>query len=287
MTNPPALGASLYVPATHPKLGAVLQGPLRSIIVCTEDALAEADLQQGLHALAQVLPNLPCGDVQRFVRVRNPALLQAVLALPHVDRLTGFVLPKITANNFGDYEALLLNTTFALMPTLETREVFDDSAMQALRQRLLNSPLKDRILALRIGGNDLMALLGLRRPKHTTLYQTPMGLVIARLVCCFRPYGFGLTAPVFETLDNPQLLAEELEQDLAQGLIGKTAIHPDQVPAIDRCYRVQPEDMRVAERLLSPDCPAVFKMANRMCELATHKTWAEQVVQRAKVFGVG
>ena len=79
--------------------------------------------------------------------------------------------------------------------------------------------MRDRILALRIGGNDLLALLGLRRPRQMTIYRTPLGPVIGKLVTTFRPYGFVLTGPVFEHLDTPALLAQEVEEDLAHGMV--------------------------------------------------------------------
>ena len=41
-----------------------------------------------------------------------------------------------------------------------------------------------------IGGNDLLNLLGLRRQRGHTLYETPLGAVIARLVTTFKPHGF-------------------------------------------------------------------------------------------------
>jgi citrate lyase beta subunit len=40
---------------------------------------------------------------------------------------------------------------------------------------------------LRIGGNDLMKLIGIRRPRDRTIYQTPIGYVIANLVTIFKP----------------------------------------------------------------------------------------------------
>jgi len=139
---------------------------------------------------------------------------------------------------------------------------------------------------LRIGGNDLLALLGMRRPRHVTLYRTPIGAVISRLVTTFRPYGFLLTAPVFEYLDNPALLAEEMREDLAHGLAGKTAIHPSQVALIEQHYRVRDADIEVALKIMSETCPAVFRMQDSMCEVATHKAWAHGVVEQARMFGV-
>lgn len=43
-----------------------------------------------------------------------------------------------------------------MMPTLETEEVYDVIKMQALANELSSHDCRDRIIALRIGGNDLM-----------------------------------------------------------------------------------------------------------------------------------
>ena len=53
--------------------------------------------------------------------------------------------------------------------------------MVELRPGSEGQNLNQRIIALRIGGNDLMGCLGLRRNPATTLYNTPMGYVIPML----------------------------------------------------------------------------------------------------------
>jgi citrate lyase beta subunit len=154
-------------------------------------------------------------------------------------------------------------------------------------RHLLEAPgVRNHILCLRIGGNDLLALLGLRRPRQGTIYRTPLGPLIARLVTIFRPWGFALTAPVFEHLDNPALLDQEVQEDLAYGMVGKTAIHPDQVPLIERHYRVGAHDMEVALKIVDESSPAVFRMHDSMCEVATLRGWAHNVIEQAGVFGV-
>lgn len=290
-----ALGAALYVPATHQHLMELADGQrlpqVRTLILCTEDAVAERDLSYALFNLSVALLNMRPGGAggcatARFVRVRSAAVLERVLAMPGSDKLDGFVIPKATRHNLGAYWQLVRHTRHVLMPTLETAEVFDDGEMQLLR-RLLQAPeLAPRILALRIGGNDLLALLGLRRPRHLTIYRTPLGPVIGRLATTFAPYGFALSAPVFEHMDLPELLAQEVAEDLAHGLSGKTAIHPSQVAPIEAHYRVTRADLQSAEAILAPDCPAVFAMHDSMCEVATHRLWAERTVERARLFGV-
>lgn len=290
MLNTKLMGASLYVPANHKDLADIANGDklqnARSLIFCTEDSVADSELSYALFNLSVALLNMrPDAAAERFVRVRNPDVMARVLAMPGADKLTGFVIPKATRYNFDSYFRQVRDTRHLLMPTLETAEVFNDWEMRQFR-RLLEAPgVRSRILALRIGGNDLLALLGLRRPRNMTIYRTPLGAVIARLVTTFRPYGFLLTAPVFEHMDNPDLLDQEVEEDLVYGMVGKTAIHPDQIELIERHYRVRPNDLEAARAILDVDSPAVFKMHDSMCEVATHRAWAERTVAQASVFG--
>lgn len=285
-----SLGASLYVPANHKNLAAIANGEklpqVRSLIFCLEDSIADRELSWSLFNLSVVLANMRL-DVaaDRFVRVRNPEVLERVLAMPGADKLTGFVLPKITRHNFDSYWRLLRHTEHLVMPTLETAEAFDDAEMQGLRAALEAPGVRHRILALRIGGNDLLALLGLRRPRGMTLYRTPLGPVIARLVTTFRPYGFMLTAPVFEYLDLPALLDQEVLEDLAHGMIGKTAIHPTQIAPIEQHFKVTAHDLAVARAILDASSPAVFRMHDAMQEVATHRAWAERTIERSRLFG--
>lgn len=291
MVNGQLLGATLYVPATHPDLLAIANqaklAQLRSVIFCTEDAVAERELGHALVNLGATLQQMKGGGaLQRFVRVRDLGVMERVLAMPGAAKLSGFVLPKATRANLPAYGKLVRDTGHQLMPTLETVEVFQESEMHQLRMLLEEPELRSRILALRIGGNDLFALLGMRRPRGVSIYRTPLGPVIARLATTFMPYGFVLTAPVFEYLDNPALLEQEVAEDLAHGMVGKTAIHPDQVALIERHYQVLPNDVEVATRIMDVASPAVFQMDQSMCEVATHMPWARSVIERASRFGV-
>lgn len=285
------LGASLYVPATRADLDLISRGErlaqMRSLIFCTEDAVNDSELGFALDNLRNALATMRClSPRMRFVRVRNPAVLAAVLAMPGVEGLDGFVLPKATRAVLPEYLSLLRGHHHLIMPTLETREVFEEHEMIALRRMLERDTVRERVLTLRIGGNDLFSLLGMRRPRGRTLYQTSLGLIIARLVTTFRPSGLNLSAPVFEYLEDTQTLQREVEEDLAHGLIGKTAVHPDQVPIIEACYRVHAADLEMAELILSQDAPAVFRMHDAMCEPATHRNWAQRLCKSASCFGL-
>jgi citrate lyase beta subunit len=216
----------------------------------------------------------------RFVRVRNPEVLIWLLSTPGVEKLDGFVLPKVERSNVDLYMNLVQGSQFLVMPTLETREVFDPQKMTQLRDHILERGWEKHILALRIGGNDLLSILDIRRPRDRTLYRTPLGYTIAQIVTLYKPYGFKITAPVFEHIDRPELLKKELSEDIAHGLVGKTAIHPSQLSIIDAAYRISPADLEAARRILQGE-QAVFQFDGSMCELATHTSWAYHIVEQA------
>ena len=285
------LGAPLYMPGNRRDILEIANGEkypwLRAMIFCTEDAVLQADVDSCVRHLGLCLQGFKNTTQQyRFIRVRNPDVLGRLLALPDIDKIDGFVLPKFTEDVFNDYLDQLRDTTFKVMPTLETKEVFNVNAMTNLCQGLLQSDMAENVLMLRIGGNDLMNLLGLRRERASTIYETPLGHIIAQLVTIFTPYGFSLSAPVFEYLDDPHTLLREMKMDLAYGLIGKTAIHPTQVPMIEEAFKVNIEDYEMALSLSDLDAPAVFRMHDAMCEVATHQQWATQILSRQQCYGL-
>lgn len=282
------LGASLYVPGTHGQLLAVANREkypfLRSVILCTEDAVLPQHLPEALQNIQRVLKDLQDTDLKVFIRPRNIVVLQTLLDFEGIEKVQGFVLPKVEPQNLPLWMGTLKGTAFSIMPTLETRTVFDRSALEELRSMLLAQ--QHRVLSLRIGGNDLLGLLNMRRSRGVSAYQTPLGSLINQLVLHFKPYGFNLSAPVYDFTDDADTLIQETRMDLQYGLFGKTAIHPSQVPIIESLYRVTSTDLEMARAILATDAPAVFKFGDAMCEPATHSNWAQQVLDRFEVYGM-
>ena len=288
------LGATLYVPATRSDLFEIVTGRrhphLRSSVVCLEDSIHPADLPLALSQLKALLARLARDDDRAgsrppvFVRPRDEHMLARILDLPGIDRIAGFVIPKATADTLPAYLRHLAADAHMLMPTLETREVFDQAEMRRLRDQLLS--VEHRILAIRIGGNDLLHNIGARRSAVRTAYQGPLGVTIAELVTTFLPYGFALSAPVFEHFARPDLLREEVACDIEHGLLSKTAIHPAQIAIIQDAYRVAAHELAEARAILSEERSGVFALNGSMCEPATHHRWARSIVARGQAYGV-
>lgn len=293
--SPFALGATLYMPATRHDLldvvfGRKIEG-LRSLVVCLEDAVAERDVAASLVNLKSLLKGIqalggrPVKAPLLFIRPRDATMAAALNDWPLIDHVDGFVAPKLDMSSLRAWEGAMSHPNLLLMPTLETAAVYDPNAMVELRDALQGG-LYGRIIALRIGGNDLMGCLGVRRSPAHTLYNSPMSYVIPMLCGIMGAAGFALTAPVFERLDNQALLEEELALDITHGLVGKTAIHPSQIATIHRALRVSVEDLNSARLILSDDAAAVFKHGGAMCEPATHWKWAKNILERAHWHGV-
>ena len=96
-----SLGASLYVPANHKDLAEIANGDLipqaRSLIFCTEDAIADRELSYSLFNLSVVLANMRvdvaadrffAGVAEHTLRGRIPGLDDPVQRLAD-DRVIG------------------------------------------------------------------------------------------------------------------------------------------------------------------------------------------------------
>lgn len=290
------LGASMYSPATLDVETLVSIGDgekyplLRSTIYDTEDSVRNDELYRALQNLKHMLPRLhPEKGPLRFIRVRSPDVLGKIIRMQNIERIDGFVLPKITADNLTLYLANLRDgNQFSLMPTLETIEAFDDHEMRRLRKVMLEPSVRDRILCLRIGGNDLNGLLKVRRPVTRTIYDTAVGSLIKELARTFIPHGFGMTSVVFEgsAAEHLEVLKKEVELDLLQGLLGKTVVHPAQIAVVERGMAVSQQELQEAHAIADREAKAVFKSGDRMCEPATHRSWAGLTIERAQVYGV-
>ncbi|WP_131770965.1 HpcH/HpaI aldolase/citrate lyase family protein [Candidatus Protofrankia californiensis] len=185
----------------------------------------------------------------------------------------------------------------------------------------------DIVLAVRIGATDLCGLFGLRRDRDLTIYDIAVVRdCIADIVnVCGRGGEHVVSGPVWEYFAQPErlfvsslrvtpfeeadlvddsadgarmrsrLVSADLDRlirevvlDKANGLLGKTVIHPSHVPAVHALHVATHEEYTDAMTILADNVGGVrpSHYANKMNELRPHRTWAEGVLRRARAFGV-
>jgi len=283
------LGATLYIPIIHKNLELILTREkysyLKSIVICLEDSTALSDMPSGMKRLKSIVKNFEINDLKVFIRPRNINNLKEILNFKHIERIDGFALAKFDANNIAEYLSIFIQQNhFYIMPILETRDVFNNLKLQDIFKEL--TPFKEQILVIRIGGEDILSMLGMMRDCSKSIYEImPLYLIISTIINIFKSNGFNISSPVNACFENKDTILRELEGDIGHQLFNKTSIHPEQVYIIQESYRVSIDDYKIALRLIEDD-RAIFSENGRMYEKTTHSSWAKSIINRYKNYGV-
>ncbi len=210
------------------------------------------------------------------------------------------------------------------MPVLESpRIIYRDTRLDELQGIVeLLARHRDSVLAVRVGATDLSGTFGIRRDRDHTIYDVHVVASaladIVNFLARTDGTGFVVTAPVWEYFaDHERLfrtmlratpfqehdavrfrdklvsrdldgLLREISLDRANGLIGKTVIHPSHVPAVHAMSVVTHEEFRDATDVLAAESGGVRRSEyrNKMNEARPHRIWAQKVLRHAQVFGV-
>ena len=282
----PLLAPMLYVPANRRDLSEVISGSRNlgvcCLAICLEDSVRANDRPAAAAALCRALQTTPSLPRPVFARPASAAALEWLLDQDGIERLTGFILPKATVDSIHVWLELTRNL-FTILPILESSEALDPWGRRDLAQAC--AAHRSVIPCARIGANDLFALLGgLRRPKGRIIYDTPVGTVIDGLIEAFSMQDIRLCGPVFDRLEDHATFDLEIKADIERGLFAKTSLNPRQVDRIWRCYEPDPEEIDEADRILQPECPAVFGYNGTMLEPACHSRWASRLLERRQIY---
>ncbi|MCF6524732.1 HpcH/HpaI aldolase/citrate lyase family protein [Streptomyces sp. JJ36] len=212
------------------------------------------------------------------------------------------------------------------MPVLESPELLHLESRAGTLAGIARAvdKYRDRVLALRLGVTDFCSAYGLRRTPEMTAYDVQLvASVIGDVVNVLGRAdgtGFTVTGPVWEyfrlqeRMFKPQLrrspflsghaerlrtaliehdmdgLLREIELDRANGLLGKTCIHPSHVAPVHALSVVSHEEFSDASDILRPERNdgGVLRSSytNKMNEVKPHRAWAERTLLRGEVFGV-
>lgn len=289
--SPIELGGSLYIPAVHNNVHAICNDQkyptLRSCIIDTEDAINEEDLEPALQNIANMLEAYEPKTLRVFIRPRSPLVLQQLLKIKNIDKIDGFSLPKFSTEIMREYAQVLYQSDhqFYIMPVLESLDLFSKERLEEIRSFLLSSKL--HVLTLRLGGEDMMQFLGLKRRCEDSIYElVAPSRVIADVLTCFKPYGFNITATVFNCIHQSRLYEENVKEDLRQGLTGKTIIHPNQIDPLNEAYKVSAQEYQMARKMLDERTKAIIVQDGQMGEKFAHSSWAKIILERYRFFGL-
>lgn len=213
------------------------------------------------------------------------------------------------------------------MPVLESPQlVYRETRTAVLNGvRDLLAENRDVTLAVRIGATDMASPFGLRRSRDLTIYDVHVvSSAIADIVNTFgraSKEGYVITGAVWEhftdreRLFKPRLrqspfaddadaqklrnkliledldgLIREVELDRANGLLGKTVIHPLHVALVNSMSVVTHEEYSDALDIINQSENGAGARAsvyrNKMNEQKPHYAWAKKTMWRASAFGV-
>ena len=309
---PYSLGGLLYTPATNKTIAKKLinktYDKLNAIVFCLEDSIKEENLKDAERQLKTTLKTLKESgkDVPLlFVRVRSCFHLEFIhYFLGEEEKiLTGYVLPKFDMKNSKAYCRKILEYNahrekpLYIMPILESHAVAEIESRVSNLTKIKNELdlVKEYVLNVRVGGNDFSNIYGIRRNSRQNIYE--IGVIRDILVNIINVFAsdYVVSGPVWEYFGTDpdgqwaDGLRREVELDLLNGFIGKTAIHPSQLPVIYDSLKVDINDYMDAKKILGWDAEiGVSKSAagDRMNELTCHSKWAKRTLIMAKIYGI-
>jgi citrate lyase beta subunit len=217
----------------------------------------------------------------------------------------------------------IAGTTLLAMPVLEHEELAwkETRAEHLAGVRALLDRHRELVLNVRVGGTDLCGLFGIRRDRETTIWD--IAVVREMLSDVLNVFGrrgdYVVSGPVWEHFagadrlfrsqlrvtpfednritrlrerilrDDVDELLREVTLDRANGLVGKTVIHPSHVSVVNALQAVVRDEYDDALTVLAGrGGGGVVRSPSggKMNEIGPHELWAEQVVARAAIYGV-
>ena len=309
------IGPLLYTPATDTNLFDKLKeqswGNHYSLALCLEDAIDDSAVDQGekniIENMRKLYENIEQLDFipQIFIRVRYPH--QITKLFKGLGRsavlLRGFIIPKFSAYNGQSFidEIMYINDasahTIYFLPILEGSDLISHTtrfaALQATYEMLMKH--KEYVINVRVGGNDLCNIFGVRRNVNETIYDIRSVSTILNDIVSVFFQDFVISGPVWEYFSGENEswkkgLLQEMRLDSLNGFTGKTVIHPNQIPVVLEGMKISQQDLVDAVQILTfeSDLLQVSKSASgtRMNEMKTHINWAKKQIILANLYGV-
>ncbi|MFI0978788.1 HpcH/HpaI aldolase/citrate lyase family protein [Streptomyces sp. NPDC021093] len=227
----------LYVPGDRPeRVAGALASGADVVIVDLADSVAPDRKEYARTATAELLTDLPPVPVHVRLNALDSPLSQADLqALAPCPGLSGLRLPKVTDS--AEIRRIANHTPETpLYALLESALGIEHAHHIATAHPCL--------AGIALGEVDLRADLGVRD-------EAGLAWARSRVVVAARAAGLAPPAQSVHTdVTDLEGLAASCALGRALGFFGRTALHPRQLPVIERMYLPAPEEIEEAEQIL-------------------------------------
>ena len=319
-----AVGGLLYMPGTNTKIAKkILTGKtsdIKSMVLCLEDSIGDSMVEQAeddvKETLSQLKSAVDAGSFSIsdlpliFVRVRKNGQMTRIVDKcgESISMITGFIIPKFNKANALDYISEFksvvdrVKTPLYIMPIIESRDVMYKPTRLENLCYIFNAlkPIADRVLNIRVGGTDFCNIFGIRRPINATIWDiNVVSDCISDIINIFST-DYVVSGPTWEFFQNfknvedtawSDGLKKELFLDRLSGIIGKTCVHPTQLPFVQQSLIVSESDYNNAIQVLGMSSQSFIGVkkgtsGNQMNEAKTHINWAKKIVALAGIYGI-
>jgi citrate lyase subunit beta / citryl-CoA lyase len=237
--NPP-IRSYLYVPGDDgPKIEKALAGEADAVVLDLEDAVAPNRKEEARAMVASVLGSVPEKPV--FVRVNA---VGTELAAADMDAIVGGHLRGLRLPKVESVEGVRLAAeTLAGLQSGATIQCLIESAL-GLERAFEIATSHDRVSGIGLGEADLAADLGV---------TDEAGLLYARSRIVGAARAAGLPHPVqsvYTKVGDLEGLRRSTEAGKRLGFVGRSTIHPAQIPVVNEVFTPEANEVAGARELL-------------------------------------
>lgn len=310
-----SVGPLMYCPANKDNIAESLIsgrfGSNYSLALCLEDTINDRFVAEAENQLVKSLQEIYEADQKSkltlpgiFIRVREYRQIEKLFSLlgAAAALVKGIIVPKFSLDNADLYIDSIVNLNSRLTSPVYIMPIYESASIIDKRYRYNNLyQLKDKldeaeelVLNIRVGGNDLCHLFGFRRSASESIHSIkPISDIFSDIITVYGQ-NYVISGPVWEYYSGEGWdtgLKAEIHEDMLCGFIGKTIIHPNQIPIVNEAYKVSRRNYEDAVKILNWD-KSVSNLVSgnisgeRMNEYKTHFNWAEKTKYLAEHYGI-
>lgn len=240
-TPTPPTRSYLYVPGNAPRMiEKALASEADAVILDLEDAVAPSRKEEARATVAEFLRSEPAKPI--FVRINVPgsALAEEDVESVAGPRLAGLRLPKTESPE-------AVRRVAQRLESLGCKAVIQCLIESALGLELAFEIARahERVVGISLGEADLTASLGVRD-------ETGLLYARSRVVVASRAAGLpGPVQSVYTNVRDTEGLRRSTEEGKNLGFVGRSAIHPAQIPIVNEVFTPTRKEISEAEDLLA------------------------------------